>query len=133
MPFDGLRKCSSAQESVIVLDRIGAFFEEGARWTSRTYCTADGKRCLLGAIEHVRCEAGLIDNRAAEHLAGAINQRQISKGLPALGDTAAMTVMGFNDAFRRSYVEVAEVLTQAKGLLITHKPQPISGADRAWG
>ncbi len=31
-------------------------------------------------IEHARCQVGLIENRAAEYLAGAINVRQMSKG-----------------------------------------------------
>jgi hypothetical protein len=114
MPFDGASRSLVATQSLIVLGMIEAFFEDGARWARRTYCTADGKRCLLGAIEHVRGETGLVDNRATEYLAGAINLRQLSKGLPPLGDTATVTVTGFNDAFRRSYAEVVEVLSEAK-------------------
>jgi hypothetical protein len=119
MPFDGAGKTLVATQSVIVLGMIEAFFEGGARWARRTYCTADGKRCLLGAIEHVRGETGLVDNRATEYLAGAINLRQLSKGLPPLGDTATVTVIGFNDAFRRSYAEVVEILSEAKNLAMS--------------
>jgi hypothetical protein len=119
MPFDGAGKTLVATQSMIVLGMIEAFFEGGARWARRTYCTTDGKRCLLGAIEHVRGETGLVDNRAAEYLAGAINLRQLSKGLPPLGDTATVSIIGFNDAFRRSYVEVVEVLSAAKGLAMS--------------
>ena len=116
MPFDGAGKTLIATQSMIVLGMIEAFFEGGARWARRTYCTTDGKRCLLGAIEHVRGETGLVDNRAAEYLAGAINLRQLSKGLPPLGDTPAMTVIGFNDAFARKYSDVVDVVNAAKEL-----------------
>jgi hypothetical protein len=120
MPFDGAGKILLATQSMIVLEMIESFFEGGARWARRTYCTADGKRCLLGAIEHVRDETGLVDNRAAEYLAGAINLRQLSKGLPPLGDTETVAIIGFNDAFRRSYAEVVEVLSEAKRLAMSH-------------
>ena len=116
MPFDGASKTLVATQSMIVLGMIESFFEGGVRWARRTYCTGDGKRCLLGAIEHVRGETGFVDNRAAEYLAGAINLRQLSKGLPLLGDTATVTVIGFNDAFGRSYAEIVEVLSEAKPL-----------------
>jgi hypothetical protein len=140
MPFDGASKTVVATQSMIVLAMIESFFEGGARWARRSYRTVDGKRCLLGAIEHVRRETGLIDNRAAEYLAGAINLRQLSKGLPLLGDTATATVIGFNDAFRRSYAEVVEVLSEAKKLATIDAGvvesrtgsvayQPVSGKD----
>ena len=116
MPFDGTGKTLVTTQSMIVLGMIESFFEGGARWARRTYCTSDGKRCLLGAIEHVSRETGLVDNRAAEYLARAINLWQLSKGLPPLGDTATVTVIGFNDAFRRSYDELVEVLSEAKKL-----------------
>jgi hypothetical protein len=116
MPFDGASKTLVATQSMIVLGMIESFFEGGVRWARRTYCTGDGKRCLLGAIEHVRGETGFVDNRAAEYLAGAINLRQLSKGLPLLGDTATVTVIAFNDAFGRSYAEIVAVLSEAKTL-----------------
>jgi hypothetical protein len=116
MPFDGTSKASIAAQSMVVLGMLESFFEGGARWARRTYCAPDGKRCLLGAVDHARCETGLTDNRATEYLAGAINLRQLSRGLPPLGDTPSVTVIGFNDAIRRSYAEVAEVVTKAKEL-----------------
>src|SRR5690242_15148509 len=39
MPFDGAGK---TPQSMIVLEMIEFFFEGGARWARRTYCTADG-------------------------------------------------------------------------------------------
>jgi hypothetical protein len=114
--LDGTSKSSVAAQSMIVLGRLESFFDGGSRWARRTYRAPDGKCCLLGAIDHARCAAGLTDDRAMEYLAGAINFRQLAKGLPPLGDTPSVTVMGFNDAFRRSYAEVAEVVTKAKEL-----------------
>jgi hypothetical protein len=92
------------------------FFDGGARWGRRTYCTNDGKRCLLGALEYVRCEAGYSDDRALQYLVRAINLRQLAKGLPLLGNTDTMTIIGFNDSFGRSFADVATVLSDAKQL-----------------
>ena len=92
------------------------FFDGGVRWARRTYCTDDGKRCLLGALEYVRCETGHRDNRAVQYLARAINLRQLAKGLPLLGNTDTVTIIGFNDSFGRSFADVAAVLSDAKRL-----------------
>src|SRR6478672_3992056 len=102
MPFNGTTKPSvrsGPSQSTIVLNMIEFFFDRGARWACRTYCTDDGKRCLLGALEYVRCETGHRDDRAVQYLARAINLRQLAKGLPPLGDTDTMTIIGFNDSF----------------------------------
>jgi hypothetical protein len=116
MPFDGTSKASVAAQSLTILGMLEPIFAGGARWARRTYCAPDGKRCLLAAVDHARYETGATDDRAAEYLAVAINLRQLSRALPPLGDTPTVTVMGFNDAFRRSYAEVAEIVTKAKEL-----------------
>jgi hypothetical protein len=92
------------------------FFDGGARWACRTYCTDDGRRCLLGALEYVGCETGHHDDRAVQYLARAINLRQLAKSLPLLGNTDTMTIIGFNDSFGRSFADVATVLSDAKQL-----------------
>jgi hypothetical protein len=92
------------------------FFDGGARWARRTYCTDDGKRCLLGALEYVRGETGHRDDRAVQYLARAINLRQLAKGLPLLGNTNTVTIIGFNDSFGRSFADVVAVLNDAKQL-----------------
>jgi hypothetical protein len=97
MPFDGTSKASAAAQSMIVLALLESVFEGGARWARRTFSAPDGKCCLLGAIDHVRCETGVPDDCAAEYLAGAINKRQSSKGLPPLGeDDARVVITGIN-------------------------------------
>jgi hypothetical protein len=119
MPFDGTTKPFvglGASQSTVVLNMMEFFFDGGARWARRTYCTDDGKRCLLGALEYVRCETGYCDDRAVQYLAHAINLRQLAKGLPLLGNTDTVTIMGFNDSFGRSFADVAAVLSDAKQL-----------------
>ena len=51
-----------------------------------------------------------------QYLARAINLRQLAKGLPLLGNSDTVTIMGFNDAFGRSFADVAAVLSDAKQL-----------------
>jgi hypothetical protein len=121
MPFDGTSKPSigsGASPATIVLNMMEFFFDGGARWARRTYCTDDGKRCLLGALEYVRCEAGHRDDRAVQYLARAINLRQLAKRLPPLGDTNMVTIIGFNDSFGRSFADIAAVLNDAKQLSV---------------
>jgi hypothetical protein len=38
------------------------------------------------------------------------------KGLPALGDSDCMAVMGFNDTYRRQFGDILEVVRQAREL-----------------
>ena len=128
MPFDGTSKPSvepSASQSTVVLNMIEIFFDGGARWARRTYCTDDGKRCLLGALEYVRCETGHRDDRAVQYLARAINLRQLAKRLPPLGDTNTVTIIGFNDSFGRSFADIAAVLSDAKQLSVVECGQDI--------
>jgi hypothetical protein len=48
-----------------------------------------------------------------QYLVRAINLRQVAKGLPPLGDTNMVTIIGFNDSFGRSFADVAAVLSDA--------------------
>ena len=119
MPFDGTSKPSvgsGASQATIVLNMMEYFFDGGVRWARRTYCTDDGKRCLLGALEYVRCETAHRDDCTVQYLARAINLRQLAKGLPLLGNTDTVTIIGFNDSFGRSFADVAAVLSDAKQL-----------------
>ena len=122
MPFDGeARPCvlsggQTAARSAVVLDKVEFLLDGGAKWARRTLETIDGRRCLLGAIQHVRHELGDKDDRAAEYLARAIDQWQIRKGLPPLGDGDDCSIMGFNDAHRRGFSDIATVLREARQL-----------------
>ena len=56
------------------------------------------------------------DERAAVYLARAINQWQLRKGLPPLGDGGDCSIIGFNDAHRRDFADIAAVLKEARQL-----------------
>jgi hypothetical protein len=126
MPFDGgIRRFAgvssadqTARQSALVLAMMESFFDGGARWTRRAYETADGRRCLLGAIRLVRGEIGSSEDRAADYLARAINLWQLRRRLPALGETDHNSIIGFNDAHRRSFAEIAEVVAEARRLAL---------------
>ena len=122
MPFDGevrphvLSGGPTAAQSAVVLDRVELLLDGGAKWARRALETVDGKRCLLGAIQHVRHELGTKDDRAAEYLARAIQEWQLRKGLPPLGDGGDCSIIGFNDAHRRGFADIAAVLREARQL-----------------
>ncbi len=126
MPFDGgtkpiasrLSADRTARHSALVLDMMEFFFDGGARWVRRAYETADGKCCLLGAIQFVRREIGYSDDRAAEYLARAINLWQLRRRLPSLGGSDHNSIMGFNDAHRRSFADITAVLAEARQLAL---------------
>jgi len=124
MPFDGsdmvrvrlLSPHQTAAQSAIVLDMMEFFFDGGRKWCRKTLETSDGKQCLLGSVEYVQRLIGYRDDDAVGYLARAINLRQIRKSLPPLGDSDGVTVIGFNDAYRRSFGDILEVLRQAREL-----------------
>ena len=102
MPFDGTSKPSvgsGASQATIVLSMMEFFFDGGARWACRTYCTDDGKRCLLGALEYVRCETGHRGDRAVQYLARAINLRQLAKFIASLGHDIPYALLAFYPHF----------------------------------
>jgi hypothetical protein len=125
MPFDGevrphvLSGGPTAAQSAVVLDRVELLLDGGAKWARRALETIDGRHCLLGAIQHVRHELGNQDDRAAEYLARAIEQWQLSKGLPPLGEGGDCSIMGFNDAHRRGFADIAAVLREARQLAVS--------------
>jgi hypothetical protein len=127
MPFDGearpyvLSRGQTAARSAVVLDKVEFLLDGGAKWARRALETIDGRRCLLGAIQYVRHELGDEDDRAAEYLARAIDQWQLSKGLPPLGDGGDCSIMGFNDAHRRGFADIAAVLREARELAMVDK------------
>jgi hypothetical protein len=45
-----------------------------------------------------------------------LNLWQLVKGLPLLANTDTLTIMGFNDAYGRRFVEILEVVRQARQL-----------------
>ena len=122
MPFDGeVRPYVSsggqtAAQSAVVLDRVECLLDGGAKWARRALATIDGRHCLLGAIQHARHGLEDKDERAAEYLVRAIDQWQLRKGLPPLGEGGDCSIIGFNDAHRRDFADIAAVLKEARQL-----------------
>ena len=82
MPFDGTtpakpqRARLTAAESALVLDVVEVFFRDGAMWARGAYCTLDGRRCLLEAVQFARRQIGVQFDRAPDYLARAIRLRR---------------------------------------------------------
>jgi hypothetical protein len=132
MPFDGTTPAKpqlaqiSAAQSALVLDVVEVSFRDGATWARDAYCTFDGRRCLLEAVQLVRRQIGVQFDRAPDYLARAIRLRRGYADSHA--DTHA-TVIAFNDARRRSWRHIAAVIRKAKALAEADA-QHIPPADR---
>jgi hypothetical protein len=133
MPFDGTTPVQpqlaqlAAAQSALVLDVVEVSFRDGAMWTRGTYCTFDGRRCLLEAVQLARRQIGVQLDRAPDYLARAIRLRRGYGGDRYLGSES--TVLAFNDARRRSWRHIAAVVRKAKALAEADA-QHIPPADR---
>jgi hypothetical protein len=97
-------------------------------WARGTYCTPDGRRCLLEAVQFARRQLGVQFDRAPDYLARAIRLRREYYGDFHVGTEG--TVLAFNDARGRRWRQIAAVIREAKALAeadAQHIPAP---ADR---
>jgi hypothetical protein len=92
----------TGRESVATLDHMEEFFAGGGNWIPNAYSDADGRRCLVGAANHVRVSS--LDD-AKVYLRLAIAEHE---GRP-------MAIEAFNDS-RSSYGEIAPIIERAKEL-----------------
>jgi hypothetical protein len=92
----------TGRESVATLDHMQEFFAGGGNWITDAYSDADGRRCLVGAANHVRVSS--LDD-AKTYLRQAIAEHE---GRP-------MAIEAFNDS-RSSYGEIEPILERAKEL-----------------
>ena len=119
MPFDGTTPAKpqlaqiSAAQSALVLDVVEVSFRDGARWARGAYCTTDGRRCLLEAVQFARRQIGAQFDRAPDYLARAIRLR---RGHGDLYLETEGTVLAFNDARGRKWRQIAAVIRKAKAL-----------------
>src|SRR3984957_7716441 len=98
------RREISAPESVATLDHMRSFFGDGQNWAQHVYHGKDGRKCLVGAANHVRVSA--IDD-AKHWLRQAINEQ-----------TGLTSIEQFNDT-RSSFAEIENILIRAKQLAAT--------------
>ena len=133
MPFDGTTPAKpqlaqlAAAQSALVLDVVEVSFRDGAKWARGTYCTLDGRRCLLEAVQFARRQLGVQFDRAPDYLARAIRLRREYYGDFHVGTEG--TVLAFNDARGRRWRQIAAVIREAKALAETDA-QPREHTDR---
>jgi hypothetical protein len=119
MPFDAALAALSplpdniAGQSALVLDMVEFYFRDGERWAPRGGREGD-RRCLLTAIEFVRCEIGWHRDHAFYYLARAIDPDIAVLARP--DQITPSFAIAFNDAPGRTYPEIAAVLRTAKAL-----------------
>jgi hypothetical protein len=102
------RLALTGPQSVETLTAMQGFFRGGANWTQGDYHRPNGQKCLVGAADHLR--ASSVDTTKF-WLEQAISEK-----------TGVRSIEGFNDS-RRSYSEIAEVLTRAQQLAAAHHAQ----------
>jgi hypothetical protein len=118
MPFDAAPVVRSplpdniARQSALVLEAVEFFFEDGAKWSPRTFTSRDAARCLLGAIRFVRQHIACAPDRAPHYLVRAIHPARPD----ILRSDPQPVIFRFNDAPGRTYDEVAAVVRKAKEL-----------------
>jgi hypothetical protein len=96
------RSRHTCRESEATLEHMQEFFADGGNWIPNAYSDADGRRCLVGAANHVRVSS--LDD-AKVYLRLAIAEHE---GLP-------MAIETFNDR-QSSYAQIAPIIERAREL-----------------
>jgi hypothetical protein len=102
------RLALTASDSVETLSAMKGYFQGGRNWITGVYHAADGRKCLVGAADHLR--ASSVDS-AKYWLERAIIEKTGGK---------ITHIEAFNDS-RRSYREIDEVLRRAEELALEHQ------------
>jgi hypothetical protein len=102
------RLALTGPDSIETLTAMQGYFRGGAKWVQGVYHAADGRKCLVGAADHLRASSVdtakfWLEKSIAEKTGGAITR-----------------IESFNDS-RRSYSEIAEVIARAKQLALEHR------------
>jgi hypothetical protein len=106
MPCDGTTDPKAATRDV--LRGLLAYYGDGASWTQRVRHDGQGRRCLTGALRHVRRIHGIRGDNAKHYLYRAIRQCE-----PLCAD-----MMTFNDS-AYDFEEIRGMLLYALRLLET--------------
>lgn len=97
---------ASALKSVRMLDLLIEFFDDGAKWTRGDFRNAEGSRCLVGAMQHLRAVHGLSGDPTRYYLLAAMPFHWRYAGL-----------MGYNDHCR-SFSELLITVCRARQLAL---------------
>jgi hypothetical protein len=104
----------TTRESMDTLAYMRDFFGNGANWTQGVYHGPDGRKCIVGAADHVRVSS--LDNAKYWLL------RAIAETAPGI-----TSIEQFNDT-RSDYAEVARVIARAEQLATAARlpaPSPV--------
>jgi hypothetical protein len=126
MPLDGQMRTGFVSLEDMLLDMVEFALDGGKKWTKRTLKVGN-KRCLLGAVRFVRHETGYGPDHTEKYLARAINgwamrrneERFLSESTDVLAgrvDPSVCAIMAFNDAEKRTFRQVVEVIRDAREL-----------------
>ena len=77
---------ASALNSVRMLDLLIEFFDDGAKWTRVNFHNADGARCLVGAMQHLRAVHRLSGDPTRYYLLAAMPRHWRYAGLMEYND-----------------------------------------------
>jgi hypothetical protein len=84
MPFDGVDPLFS---TVALIDAVSDYFAGNDRWTQGMFHDGDGRRCLAGAMRHVRRTSRISGDRMRDFIYAAQRRRGIVPGIMAFNDT----------------------------------------------
>jgi hypothetical protein len=106
MPFDGYEV-----SLVQLFDEMLRFFgPNGEQWIQGEWLDASGNRCLIGALAGLRAKLKLPKkDRATLLLRAAIRGHHGRR----------MSIMAFNDRYKRSFADIHKVLLTARDMAIT--------------
>jgi hypothetical protein len=96
---------AETDNAVRLLDLLAEFFIDDARWTRGRYHDGDGRRCLVGALDHLRREHRIPSAAAVSFLEEAMPRRGIG-------------LVYFNDHRCRSVAELRSVIAKARDLAL---------------
>lgn len=118
MPFDGV---DPLFPTVALIDAVSAYFADDGRWTQRVLHDGNGRRCLAGAMRHVRRTTGITKDRMRFFIYAAQRRCGIDPG-----------IMGFNDSCS-DVKEIRELLSRAREeVMAVIQDRPVKACAPMW-
>ena len=117
MPFDGAKRTGFVSLEDMLLDMVEFALDGGNKW-SQCLIEWGEHHCLFGAVEFVRRETNFGPDRVEELLVEAIRNWRGRRGRrPSYRNREPEEVIAdFNDALKRRFSEVVEVIREAREL-----------------